>query len=75
MDSADERHSNRSPSLRFEGLEVVPFSSRIGTLGGFDLWAATRESIFDLWSTPQNQGPLINSLSFSMAIRHVGFLG
>jgi Tol biopolymer transport system component len=49
------------PSLRFDGLEVVLFSSRTGTLGAFDLWAATRESIFDLWSTPENLGPLINS--------------
>lgn len=49
------------PSLRFDGLEVVLFSSRIGTLGGFDLWAATRESILDLWSTPENLGTLINS--------------
>jgi hypothetical protein len=49
------------PSLRFDGLEVVLFSSRIGTLGGFDLWTATRESVFDPWSTPENLGPPINS--------------
>jgi Tol biopolymer transport system component len=49
------------PSVRFDGLEVILFSSRPGSLGGFDLWAATRETVFDLWSTPLNLGPLVNS--------------
>jgi hypothetical protein len=49
------------PSVRFDGLEVVLFSSRSGSLGGFDLWAATRQTVFDLWSTPLNLGPVINS--------------
>jgi Tol biopolymer transport system component len=42
------------PSVRFDGLEVVMFSNRPGSLGGFDLWAATRETVMDLWSMPVN---------------------
>jgi hypothetical protein len=49
------------PSVRFDGLEVVMFSSRVGSLGGFDLWAATRETAFDPWSIPVNLGPVVNS--------------
>jgi hypothetical protein len=37
------------------------FSSRPGSLGGFDLWVSTRETVFGLWSTPLNLGPLVNS--------------
>lgn len=42
------------PSVRFDGLEVVMFSNRLGSLGGFDLWSAARETVFDPWSTPVN---------------------
>lgn len=48
-------------SVRFDGLEVVLFSDRLGSSGRFDLWAATRESVFDPWSTPVNLGPVVNS--------------
>jgi WD40 repeat protein len=48
-------------SLRFDGLEVVFFSNRIGTLGGFDLWASTRDAVFDAWSAPVNLGSVINT--------------
>jgi len=48
------------PSVRFDGLEVVFFSDRPG-LGGFDLWAATRETVFDHWLTPTNLGLGVNS--------------
>jgi hypothetical protein len=48
-------------SVRFDGLEVVMFSNRLGSSGRFDLWAATRESLFDPWSTPVNLGPVVNS--------------
>jgi len=50
-------------SVRFDGLEVVLVSDRPGSLDGFDLWVATRETVFDPWSTPTNLGPLVNSLS------------
>jgi WD40-like Beta Propeller Repeat len=50
-------------SVRFDGLEVVLFSDRPGSLGGFDLWASTRETVFDPWSTPTNLGPPVNSIA------------
>ena len=49
------------PSVRFDGLEVVFFSNRLGSPGGFDLWAATRGTVFEPWSTPANLGPEVNS--------------
>ena len=53
--------SDRRPTLRFDGLEIIFFSDRPGSLGGADLWASTRESIFDTWSMPVPLGPSINS--------------
>jgi hypothetical protein len=50
-------------SVRSDGLEVVLFSDRPGSLGGFDLWASTRETVFDSWSTPTNLGPLVNTVA------------
>jgi hypothetical protein len=46
---------------RFDGLEVFFFSSRSGGFGGQDLWAATRKTVLDPWSAPENLGPLVNS--------------
>jgi Tol biopolymer transport system component len=49
------------PNVRKGGLEVVFDSDRPGTLGGPDLWFATRASVSDPWSTPVNAGPAINT--------------
>jgi hypothetical protein len=49
------------PSVRFDGLEVFLFSNRPGSLGGVDLWVATRGRVVDPWSTPVNLGPVVNS--------------
>jgi hypothetical protein len=49
------------PSVRFDGLEVVLFSSRLGSFGGFDLWDSTRATVSDPWSTPSNLGPSVNT--------------
>ncbi len=49
------------PSVRFDGLEVFVHSDRLGSLGGLDLWVATRETVSDFWSTPANLGPVVNS--------------
>jgi hypothetical protein len=42
------------PSIRRDGLEIFFQSNRVGSIGLGDLWVATRESTFDLWSTPVN---------------------
>jgi len=51
-------------SVRFDGLEVFFFSRRVvpGALGASDLFTATRESVFDPWSTPIPLGPVVNSV-------------
>jgi hypothetical protein len=53
---------DRSTSVRFDGLEMFFQSNRPGTLGLFDLWTATRQTVFDPWSSPVNLGPLVNSV-------------
>jgi hypothetical protein len=49
------------PSITFDGLEVFFFSGRPVSFGGIDLWTATRDTVFDPWSTPTNLGPLVNT--------------
>jgi Tol biopolymer transport system component len=55
--------ADRRPTIRFDGLEIIFFSNRPGTLGGADLWASTRQTVFDSWSVPENLGPVVNSTS------------
>jgi hypothetical protein len=50
-----------APAIRHDGLEMLFASNRAGGLGGQDIWATTRESIFDSWSEPVNLGPGVNS--------------
>ncbi|MBM2823749.1 MAG: Tol-Pal system beta propeller repeat protein TolB [Thermoleophilia bacterium] len=49
------------PNVRADGLEVVFSSSRAGTLGGQDVWVATRLAIGDPWSAPVNLGSVVNT--------------
>jgi hypothetical protein len=49
------------PNVRKDGLEVVFSSNRAGTLGGQDVWVATRRSVHHPWSTPVNVGASVNS--------------
>jgi len=52
------------PSIRFDGLEIVFQSNRPGSFSAaLDLWAATRESALDSWSTPVNLGSPLNTTS------------
>jgi hypothetical protein len=53
--------ADRRPMIRFDGLEIIFFSNRPGTLGGADLWASTRATPFESWSVPANLGPVVNS--------------
>ena len=55
--------SDLSPGIRHDGLEILIASNRPGTLGLNDLWVATRQTIFDMWSDPVHLGSLVNSAS------------
>lgn len=48
------------PHVRRDGLELILQSDRPGTHGTLDLWASTRDSVFDPWTEPENLGPTIN---------------
>ena len=50
-----------TPAIRHDGLEIIISSTRPGTVGSQDLWAATRGTVDDVWSAPVNLGPLVNS--------------
>jgi hypothetical protein len=52
-----------TPNVRRDGLELVLASDRPGTVGGHDLWVATRRPLHHSWSTPHNLGTLVNSTS------------
>jgi hypothetical protein len=54
--------SDQRPAIRFDGLEIFLFSDRPGSLGGVDVWASTRQTVFDPWSTPVNLGPVVNTV-------------
>jgi len=49
------------PTVRRDGLEVIFTSTRPGSFGGLDLWASTRSTTSDKWSTPVNLGPIVNT--------------
>lgn len=50
-----------TPSIRRDGLEIVIASARAGTVGSQDLWASRRKAVDEVWSTPENLGPPLNS--------------
>lgn len=50
-----------------DGLELFMSSDvtgRVGGVGGQDLWVSTRATTLDLWSTPVNLGPVVNTTAF-----------
>ena len=49
------------PNVRHDGLEIVFDSNRLNGHGGQDISTAVRESTDDVWSTPVNLGPVVNS--------------
>ncbi len=53
--------SDIQPNVRKDGGEVIFASNRTGTLGGQDLWTATREDTDDPFSAPVNLGPAVNT--------------
>jgi hypothetical protein len=57
----DPLANDLQPNVRKDGREVVLSSNRTGTLGGQDIWVATRRSIRDPWSVPVNLGEVVNT--------------
>lgn len=49
------------PNVSRNGLKMFFDSNRTGTLGGFDIWTSTRNSLSDPWSPPVNLGPAVNT--------------
>jgi hypothetical protein len=49
------------PNVRSDGREVVFSSNRTGTLGGQDIWIATRKHPHAQWSVPVNLGTAVNT--------------
>lgn len=56
-------YADLTPAVSRTGLELVLASDRPGTVGGQDLWIATRKSLRRAWSAPRNLGALVNSTS------------
>lgn len=54
-------------TIRRDGLELILASDRPGTLGGLDLWVATRARTAAPWGTPVNLGNTVNSEHFDGA--------
>lgn len=61
VDELSSAGVDRQPAIRRDGLEIYLASNRTGTLGGLDLWVATRPTTADRWSIPLNLGPTVNS--------------
>jgi hypothetical protein len=57
----DPAANDIQPNVRKDGREVVFSSNRSGTLGGQDVWIATRARVGDPWSTPVNLGAAVNT--------------
>jgi Tol biopolymer transport system component len=53
--------NDQRPTIRRDGLEIFFYSSRSVSVGGNDLWVATREMPTDVWHAPQNVGAMVNS--------------
>lgn len=53
--------SDARPNVRHDGLEIVWDSTRTGSLGGPDIWTASRSSLDEPWGTAVQLGNGINS--------------
>lgn len=58
VNSASE---DAQPNVRRDGLEIFFFSTRLGTLGMADIYAASRTRTSEAWSAPVNLGSDVNS--------------
>jgi hypothetical protein len=55
----DASANDIQPNVRKDGGRLLV--EWAGTLGGQDVWVATRESVFDPWSAPLNLGAAVNT--------------
>ena len=54
--------NDQRPAIRRDGLELIFDSTRtLGSVGGTDLWVATRSSTDMPWSAPVNLGAVVNT--------------
>ena len=49
-----------SPRISADGLELYFDSNRSGGFGSYDIWIAKRATADDIWSEPENLGPMVN---------------
>jgi hypothetical protein len=61
VNTSDSTVQDARPNVRHDGLEIVWDSTRTGTLGGPDIYSATRSSIDEPWGTAEHLGNGINS--------------
>ena len=52
---------DQMPNVSRNGLEIVFSSDRTGTLGGMDVYTASRATTSDPWPSPQNVGSNVNT--------------
>jgi hypothetical protein len=57
----DPAFNDAAVTIRKDGREIFFFSTRIGSLGGNDLWTSTRQSTHQPWEPPTNVGPPLNT--------------
>jgi WD40-like Beta Propeller Repeat len=53
---------DEKPGIRFDGRQIVISSDRPGTVGGLDIWLATRQGNGHAWGTPVNVLTINSSL-------------
>ena len=70
----DPTTTDGNVTVRADGREAFFWSNRLGGMGGADIWVATRRSPHDVWSTPENAGPVINtgSADLTPSLSHDG---
>lgn len=61
VNTSDSTIQDARPNVRHDGLEIVWDSTRYGTLGGPDIWTATRSSVDAPWSNARHFDAPINS--------------
>jgi hypothetical protein len=57
----DTAANDIQPNVRKDGREIVFSSNRTGTLGGQDIWVATRRNVHHAWSAPFDLGTAVNT--------------